>query len=141
MGNLINLSPLIPLVPLGMTIFIFILLRSFNLTVNRLTKPVSYLIIFSFLVSSILSSFLLVNHIEGTVLMTKYLALLNESDMKLYLNQPKEKLLAITGLISSLIVGYSLWKLPRQKGYVLYVVIIGFITSLVDTLVLTLDFL
>ena len=70
MDNPISLSILIPLIPFGMTFLIFILLTSFNKTMNRLTKPVSYLIILSILISSLFGLFFFLNHIEGTILIS-----------------------------------------------------------------------
>ena len=140
MSNSINLSILIPLIPLGMTLFMFILLRSFNTTINRLTKPVSYLIISSILISSLLSLFFLSNHIEGKVLMSTYSSFLEHSGIELHLNKLNEEILLISGIITSLILGYSVLKLARQKGYVLYVVFIGLITSFINALILVLDF-
>jgi len=140
MSNSINLSILIPLIPLGMTLFMFILLRTFNTTINRLTKPVSYLIISSILISSLLSLFFLSNHIEGKVLMSTYSSFLDHSGIELHLNKLNEEILLISGIITSLILGYSVLKLPRQKGYVLYVVFIGLITSFINAFLLVLDF-
>ena len=57
MGNLINSTILVPLIPLDTSLFIFILLLSFNRTLNRLTKPVTALVALSLLNSAFISSF------------------------------------------------------------------------------------
>ncbi len=140
MDNPISLSILIPLIPFGMTFLIFILLTSFNKTMNRLTKPVSYLIILSILISSLFSLFFFLNHIEGTILISKYFSFLRDSGVQLHLNQLNEEIIIFMGLFASSILAYSLFKLPRKKGYVLYVVFIGLLTSLVEATLLIVDF-
>jgi len=56
-GNFINSTTLIPFIPLVTSLFIFILLVSFNRTLNRLTKPVTALVALSLLSSALISSF------------------------------------------------------------------------------------
>ena len=140
MDNPISLSILIPLIPFGMTFLIFILLTSFNKTMNRLTKPVSYLIIFSILISSLFSLFFFLNKIEGAILISKYFSFMSDSGIKLHLNQLNEEIIIFIGLFSSIILAYSLFKLQRKKGYVLYVVFIGLLTSLVEATLLIVEF-
>ena len=56
-GNFINSTTLIPLIPLLTSFFILILLASFNRTLNRLTKPVTALVVLSLLSSAFISGF------------------------------------------------------------------------------------
>ena len=56
MGTLINSTILIPLIPFFTSLFIFVLLVSFNRTLNRLTKPVTALVALSLLSSAFISS-------------------------------------------------------------------------------------
>ena len=49
---------------MGMVLFILTLLVSFNRTINRLTKPVSFLVILSLLSSALISSFFYFKKIE-----------------------------------------------------------------------------
>ena len=140
MENSINLSILLPLFPLGMTFFLFILLRSFNRTVNRLTKPISYLTIISILGSTGISFFLLVNHIEGNILFSDYLNLFKGSNFELYINELIEKIIIICGLTSTSLIGFSVLNLPRKRGYVLYILNIGLITSLIISALLVIKF-
>ena len=139
MDDHINLSILLPIFPLGMTIFIFILLRSFNRTINRLTKPVSILFLISILISTLLSLYFFLNHISGNIPLSDALSIFKDFNLEIHLNELTEKIIIILGLISSSIILYSLSKLRRQTGYVLYMVVIGFITSLLISGTLLID--
>ena len=130
MEDYINLSVLLPIFPLGMTIFIFFLLRSFNITINRLTKPVSFLLLLSILISTLLGLYFFLNHISGNIPLASILSIFKSFNLEIHLNELTEKIIIILGLISSSIILYSVSKLPRQSGYVFYMVSIGFITSL-----------
>ncbi len=130
MGDYINLTILLPIFPLGMTILIFILLISFTRTINRLTKPVSILLLASVLLSAFLSLYLFLNHVSGDIPISNILSIFKSLNLEIHLNELTEKVIIILGLISSSIILYSVSKLPRQSGYVLYMVSIGFITSL-----------
>ena len=139
MEDYINLSIFLPIFPLGMTIFIFILLRSFNRTINRLTKPVSVLILVSILISTLLSLYLFLNHVSGNILISDVLSIFKSFNLEIHLNELTEKIIISLGLISSSIILYSVTKLPRQSGYVLYVLSIGFTTSLLISGTLLID--
>ncbi len=140
MGNSINLSILLPLIPFGMTLFIFLLLISFNKTINRLTKPISYLAIISILISSGLSFLFLLNHAEGNIPLSNYLSFFEGSNFELHLSQLTEKLIIIIGIIFSSIILFSVLRLPRRIGYVMYVVTLNFLASLFVTCLLVYDF-
>ena len=141
MEDYINLSIFLPIFPLGMTIFIFILLRSFNRTINRLTKPVSILFLISILISTLLSLYFFLNHVSGNIPLSSILSIFKSFDLEIHLNELTEKIIILLGLISSSIILYSVAKLPRQSGYVFYMVSIGFITSLLisGTLLFNID--
>ena len=130
MEDYIKLSIFLPIFPLGMTIFIFILLRSFTRTINRLTKPVSILFLVSILLTTFLSLYLFLNHVSGDIPISGILSIFKSLNLEIHLNELTEKVIIILGLISSSIILYSVSKLPRQSGYVFYMVSIGFITSL-----------
>ena len=70
MGDLINPTILIPLIPLVTSLFIFILLVSFNRTLNRLTKPVTALVALSLLSSSFIGCFDYFNKIEAELVLS-----------------------------------------------------------------------
>ena len=130
MENSINFSIFLPAFPLGMAFVLFVFLRLFNRTVNRLTKPVSFLILISIISSILLSLFYLSNHVEGNLDLQTYLILLENLNLQLHLNSLTEKIIILIGTVSALIIIFSVIKLPRKNGYVLYMVSIGFITAL-----------
>ena len=130
MEDYLKLSILLPIFPLGMTVLIFILLRSFTRTINRLTKPVSILFLISTLITTLSSLYLFLNHVEGDIPLSEILSIFKSVNIEIHLNELTEKIIIYLGLISSSIILYSVAKLPRQSGYVLYMVSIGFITSL-----------
>ena len=140
MENSINLSILIPLIPLSITLFILILLVSFNRTLNRLTKPVSFLFAFSLLGSAMISSYLYLKKIEGEVFLSNYLKLFENSNLVLHLNSLTEKITIFFTLIIAILIGILFYKLPRQKGYVSLLIGIGLISSSIIFAVMLLDF-
>ena len=73
MGNFINSTTLIPLIPLVTALFIFVLLVSFNRTLNRLTKPVTALVALSLLSSALISSFDYFKKIEKELVLSEWL--------------------------------------------------------------------
>ena len=139
MEDYINLSIFLPIFPLGMTAFIFILLRSFNRTINRLTKPLSFLLLVSILISTLLGLYFFFNHVSGNIPLASILSIFSSFNLEIHLNELTEKIIIILGLISSSIILYSVAKLPRRNGYVLYLVSIGFITSLLISGTLLVD--
>ena len=130
MENSINFSIFLPALPLGMSIVLFVLLKLFSRTMNRLTKPVSFLILISIISSILLSLFYLNNHVEGNLDLSAYLIFLENLNLQLHLNALTEKITILIGTLSALIIIFSVIKLPRKNGYVLYMVSIGFITAL-----------
>tara|TARA_Y100000589_G_scaffold241949_1_gene229501 strand:+ start:307 stop:735 length:429 start_codon:yes stop_codon:yes gene_type:complete len=130
MENSINFSIFLPTFPLGMAVFLFILLRLFNRTINRLTKPVSFLTLISIISSILLSLFYFSNNVEGDLDLPKYLIFLENTNLQIHLNALTEKFIILIGTLSALIIIFSVIKLPRKNGYVMYIVSIGFITSL-----------
>ena len=140
MGNSINISILIPLIPMGMALFILILLVSFNRTINRLTKPVSFLAVFSLLSSALISSFLYLKKIEGLVSLSYYLKLFESTNLVLHLNPWTEMIIIFFTLIMAIVIGLLFYKLPRKKGYVSLIVGISLISSSIMFAVMFLDF-
>ena len=65
MTMMLNLTWLIPGIPLIASIFMAVLLLSFSKTMNRLTKPVSYFIIISLTCSEIINFILFKKNILG----------------------------------------------------------------------------
>ncbi len=140
MSNFINISVLIPLIPMGMALFILILLVSFNRTINRLTKPVSVLTVFSLLCSALISTIFYFKKIEGKVFLSNYLKIFENTNLAIYLDSLTEKIVIFFTIIMAIIIGLLFYKLPRQKGYVLLVIGISMISSLIMLAVMFLDF-
>jgi len=139
-GNFINSTILIPLIPLVTAFFIFILLVSFNRTLNRLTKPVTALIALSLLSSTFISSFDYFKKIEEELVLSEFLKFFEETNLVIHLNLENEKIIIFFSLIMILIIGLSFYKLPRKKGYVSLMISLGLISSSVIISILLIDF-
>ena len=140
MGNFINSTILIPLIPLLTSLFIFILLVSFNRTLNRLTKPVTVLVTLSLLSSAFISLFDYFKKIEEELVLSEFLEFFEETNLVIHLNLVNEKIIIFFSLIMTLIIGLSFYKLPRKKGYVLLMISLGLISSSVMISILLIDF-
>ena len=121
---LLNLTWLIPALPLIASVFIAVLLLSFSKTMNRLTKPVSYFIIISLTFSEIINFILFKKNISGN-------DLLFGSNFELVVDRPALLVSESTGLIFLLIMLCSVAKLERRSGYVRYFISLGILSSLV----------
>ena len=140
MGNFINSTTLIPLIPLVTSLFIIILLVSFNRTLNRLTKPVTALVALSLLSSAFISAFDYFKKIEEEIVLSEFLKFFEEKNLVIHLNLVNEKIINFFSLIMILIIGISFYKLPRKKGYVSLMVSLGLISSSVMLSILLIDF-
>ena len=140
MRNFINSVILIPLVPLVTALFIFILLVSFNRTLNRLTKPVTALVALSLLSSAFISSFDYFKKIEEELVLSEFLKFFEEKNLILHLNLINEKILIFFSLIMVSIIGLFFYKLPRKKGYVSLMIGLGLLSSSVMISILLIDF-
>ena len=140
MGTLINSTILIPLIPFFTSLFIFVLLVSFNRTLNRLTKPVTALIALSLLSSAFISCFDYFNKVEGELVLSKFLKFFEDTNLVIHLNLINEKIIIFFSLIMTLVIGLSFYKLPRKKGYVSLMISLGLISSSVIISILLIDF-
>ncbi len=140
MGNFINSTTLIPLIPLVTSFFILILLASFNRTLNRLTKPVTALVALSLLSSAFISLFDYFKKIEEELVLSEFLKFFEEKNLVIHLNLVNEKIIIFFSLIMILIIGISFYKLPRKKGYVALMISLGLISSSVILSILLIDF-
>ena len=140
MGNFIKSTTLIPLIPLVTSLFILILLVSFNRTLNRLTKPVSALVALSLLSSAFISSFDYFKKIEEELVLSEFLKFFEEKNLVIHLNLVNEKIIIFFSLIMILTIGISFYKLPRKKGYVALMISLGLISSSVMLSILLIDF-
>ena len=125
---------------MGMALLILSLLVSFNRTINRLTKPVSALAVFSLLSSALISTFLYFKKIEGEVFLSDYLKLFGSTNLILHLNSLTEKVVIFFAVITSIVIGVLFYKLPRRKGYVSLIIGISLISSSIIFAVFFLDF-
>jgi len=121
---LLNLSWLIPGLPITASVFMGLLLLSFSKTINRLTKPVSYIIITSLTLSEILNFILFKNNITGNNLFFG-------DKFKLVVDKSALLVSESMGLILLLIMLFSVAKLKRRSGYVRYFVSLGFLSGFV----------
>ena len=140
MGNLINSTTLIPLIPLVTALFIFILLVNFNRTINRLTKPVTAIVELSLLGSAFISAFDYFKKIEEELVLSEVLKFFEEKNLVIHLNLVNEKIIIFFSLIMIFIIGLSFYKLPRKKGYVSLMISLGLISSSVMISILLIDF-
>lgn len=140
MGTLINSTILIPLIPFFTSLFIFVLLVSFNRTLNRLTKPVTALVALSLLSSAFISLFDYFKKIEEELVLSEFLKFFEEKNLVIHLNLVNEKIIIFFSLIMILIIGISFYKLPRKKGYVSLMISLGLISSSVILSILLIDF-
>ena len=121
---LLNLTWLIPGIPLIASSFIALLLLSFSKTMNRLTKPVSYFIIISLTFSEIFNFILFKKNIVGNDLIFR-------SNFELVIDRPALLFSESLGLIFLLIMLFSVAKLERRTGYVRYFISLGLLSGLV----------
>ena len=140
MGNLINSITLIPLIPLVPSFFIIILLASFNRTLNRLTEPVTALVVLSLLSSAFISLFDYFRKIEEGLVLSEFIEFFEEKNLFIHLNLVNEKIIIFFSLIMILIIGISFYKLPRKKGYISLIISLGIISSSVILSILLIDF-
>ena len=140
MGNFLNTSILIPLIPLITSLFIFGLLASFNRTLNRLTKPVTALVALSLLSSAFISLFDYFKKIEEELVLSESLKFFEATNLVIHLNLVNEKIIIFFSLIMILIIGLSFYKLPRKKGFVALMISLGLISSSVIISILLIDF-
>ena len=125
---------------MGMALFILILLVSFNRTINRLTKPVSFLVAISLLSSAFISAFYYFKKIEGELFLSNYLKIFENNNTAFHLDLLSEKIIILFSLTMTIVIGLSFYKLPRKKGYVSLMVGVGVISSFLMLAVLLLDF-
>ena len=121
---LLNLTWLIPGLPIISSVFIALLLISFNKTMNRLTKPVSYFIIISLTFSEIINFILFRQNISGN-------DLLFGGVFELVIDRTALLFAESIGLVLLLIMLFSVIRLKRRSGYVRYFISLGFLCGFV----------
>ena len=121
---LLNLTWLIPGIPIIASIFIAVLLLCFSKTMNRLTKPVSYFLITGIVFSEIINFILLKKNISGNQLILG-------RNIELVFDRSSLIFAESLGLIFLLIMLFSLAQLKRRAGYVRYFILLGLLSGLV----------
>ena len=121
---LLNVIWLIPGLPLMASIFVGVLLLSFNKTMNRLTKPVSYFFIASLALSEIINFILFKQNVSGN-------ELLFGGNLELIVDRTAIIFAESAGLLFLLIMVYSFARLERRNGYVRYFIFLGFSISII----------
>ena len=121
---LLNFTWLIPGLPIIASVFIALLLISFNKTMNRLTKPVSYFIIISLMFSDVINFILFRKNISGH-------DPLFGGNFELIIDRPALIFAESIGLVFLLIMLFSVAKLKRRSGYVRYFISLGFLCGFV----------
>ncbi len=129
MNSLVDLAVLIPFLPFFSALFVLTLLISFNRTINRLTKPISLLLISSIFASTFYSFVILIKHISARISIPLWNFFQFDNPLYFLFNDSSELLLSISGLIALIIMIFSYLKLPRSKGYVRYMSVLTFIFS------------
>ena len=119
---LLNLTWLIPGIPIISSIFITVLLLSFSKTMNRLTKPISYLLIISIVFSELFSFILFKKNISGNDLVFGNL-------FELVVDRSAIIFSESVGLLFFFIMLFSVTKLQRRNGYVRYFILLGFLSG------------
>ena len=121
---LLNLTWLIPGIPIIASIFITVLLLSFSKTMNRLTKPVSYFLIISLAFSEIINFIFLKSNISGNYL-------LFGGNFELVLDRSSILFSESIGFIVLLIMLFSFANLQRRNGYVRYFISLAFFSGFI----------
>ena len=121
---LLNLTWLIPGLPIIASVLIALLLLGFSKTMNRLTKPVSYFIIISLIFSEIINFILFRKNISGN-------HPLFGGNFDLVIDRSALIFAESIGLVFLLIMLFSVAKLERRNGYVRYFISLGLLSSLV----------
>tara|TARA_Y100001968_G_C19146430_1_gene614021 strand:- start:174 stop:611 length:438 start_codon:yes stop_codon:yes gene_type:complete len=127
MSSLLEISWLIPGFPLAGAALIGFLLVSFNRTVNRLTKPISFFLITCVAFSTIISFIFFLNEVDVKAFEFDFDFGSIAFHFNFYLNLFIEKTLSIAGLVIILTMLSCYYTLDRKKGYVRF---ISFLTAL-----------
>ncbi len=125
MPSLVDSSILIPALPIISALLIGILLVSFNRTMNRLTKPVSFLIINSAAFSTLYALYFVYKHVSGKLYISPLEILNLDYKLSLNLNNSSEISAVFIGIVAIFTMLLSYFKLPRSKGYVAYLVFLS----------------
>ncbi len=134
MPTALDLAPLIPLIPFLGSSFIGILLLSFNRTMNRLSKPVAFVLITCASTSAILSYLLLAQEYTNEVTNTFSLGWpLSSTEIGLHLDFIIDKfssiILSVISTAILLLMIFSHYYMKKRKGYVTFFVYISLLSA------------
>ncbi len=120
MSSILDFAWLIPASPLVGSCCTLLLLVSFNRTINRLTKPVSWLLISCIFISTFLSFFIYQKHYEAELF--DYNLIFSNIDLHLefYVDTFLALISTICGFAMLIIMIASYLSLERRTGYVRY---------------------
>ncbi len=130
MLSLFDSSFFIPSLPLISSVLLGLFLLSFNRTMNRLTKPISFILIGSFFTSTLYFGLLLYTHVSQTFSIQALNILGYKYTLNLNYTESSEIWLIIIGLIAIFFMLASYFRLPRGNGYVRYIISLSFVFSL-----------
>ncbi len=131
MPSLLQISWLIPFAPFAGALVVGLLLVSFDRTMNRLSRPVSYLLIICTAISTVLSFILFKTNIIGQVFDWTFDLANSNLHIGLYVDSISTLIASICGFIFLALMIGSYYLMERKKGYVRYFVFLAFSCSLV----------
>ncbi len=106
---------------------------------NRLSKPVSYSLIFSVLLSTVLSFILVKQKLTGQVTDWDLDIAAMKLHLGLYVDEIAVKISTFVGLTALIVMASSLYLMDRKKGYVRYFIFLGISFGLVFLFILSGD--
>ena len=136
MSSLLEISWLIPGFPLAGAALIGVLLISFNRTINRLTKPISFFLITCVALSTIMSFIFFLNKVDIKAFEFDYDLASIAIHSTFYLNLFIEKTLSIAGMVIMLTMISCYYALDRKKGYVLFISFLSALAGIVFFIIL-----
>ena len=140
MVSLLDIAWLIPVMPFAGALLIGTLLVSFDRTMNRLTKPVSFLMISCVVISTIISLIFYLKHLSGQVFLGKYNLVGKDILIDLHIGDITSIILTALGFLIASLMIYSYYFTQRERGYVRYFVCLGLVCGSVSSVILSLNF-
>ncbi len=136
MSSLLKITWLIPALPFFGAVFIAVLLVSFKRTMNRLTKPISYLLMTCVVASTVISFILFQQHLSGQFALGDFYFLSRNFHIGLIVDNSSTISLTFVGIFMVIIMFSSFRLMPREQGYAGYFTFLGFIAASMFLLIL-----
>ena len=137
MKSVLALGWLIPLSPILGAMIVLTLLISFNRTINRLTKPVSYLLIVCVGLSTVTSFLLFQQELFGQIIDLNLVILTQKLHLALSIDKMASIISTGFGLLILIVMLSSYLLLDRRKGYVRYFIALAMISGSVFSFILS----